>query len=297
GQREIDVEVRGVIDCKEHFVFIECKDWKRPIDIQEIDKLDSKRCDLSADAVMIYSNSGFTKRALRKAERVGIDAVSAIASGNQLIRAVIERELVAKKLSVDSWSVTLYPAPENEQNCPEPWDPRTLRYDGLPFVNWLTKLSKDLLRKYEEESKIVEIVALKRYTPFTLEDVPVILRGFRVEMICSRKWLSQTVREDVSLGMYDHIKRRLIVPNKQFWSIGVINEEAWEEMGIDGEPEVWTKPLEEDSFQLNLTLFNPIAGFKNEGIPLIDDLINERRTDFDSAEDLRQIRNERTGSL
>ena len=96
GKREVDVEVRGTVEGKPHFIQIECKDWKAPVDIQAIDNLDSKRRDISADAAILYSNSGFTKKALRKAERIGIGAVSAISYGNKLVRPVIERELIAK---------------------------------------------------------------------------------------------------------------------------------------------------------------------------------------------------------
>ena len=138
----------------------------------------------------------------------------------------------------------------------------------------------DLLEKHEGEYQIIELAAFKRVTPFTLEGVPVALRGFRIEMTCSRKWLSQTVREDVSLGVYDHITRRLTVPSKQFWSMGWIDQEAWQEITIDGEPEEWTKPLEPGSFRLNLILFDPIEGFKDEETPPIDDLISERRIDL-----------------
>ena len=280
GNREVDVEVRGTVDGNPHFIHIECKDWNKPVDIQEIDKLDSKRRDLLADAAMIYSNSGFTKKALRKAERLGIDAVSAIAAGNQRVRTVIERELVVKALSVDTFQMSIYPNPESDSNIPDAWDYRTLRYDGLPVANWLAELSRELLRRHEGESKIVEIAAFKRETPFALDGTPIILRGFRVQMCCSRKWLSQTVREDVSLGVYNHITRRLTVPNKQFLSMGWIDQEAWRELDIDDEPEQWTKPLEPGSFRLNLILFKPIPRMEEEGVPPIDDLIGDRRTDL-----------------
>ncbi len=281
GNREVDVEVRGTVDGTGHFVLIECKDWNRSVDIQEIDKLDSKRHDLAADSAMIYSNSGFSKKALRKAERLGIDAVSAMAEGNQLVRPVLERELVVKALSVDSWNMTLYPSGGSDCKFPKPWDARTLRYEGLPVVNWLKNTSGDLLRKYEAERKIIETAAFKTEIRFTLEETPVLLRGIRVKMKCSRKWLSQTVREDVSLGVYNHITRRLTVPNKEYLSIGWIDQEAWQEMKIDGKPEQWTEPLEPGSFRLNLTLLRPIVGIEGEGTPPIDDLIGDQRTDFE----------------
>ena len=54
------VDVRGAVVGRPHLVIMECMDCKRPVDVQEIDKLDSKRRDLSAAAAIICSNSGFT---------------------------------------------------------------------------------------------------------------------------------------------------------------------------------------------------------------------------------------------
>ena len=67
GQREVDVEVRSRPPNSPWFLLIECKDWKKPVRIGEIDKLESKSRDLGADETMICSNIGFTKDALRKA--------------------------------------------------------------------------------------------------------------------------------------------------------------------------------------------------------------------------------------
>jgi hypothetical protein len=53
------------------FILIECKDWRNPVGIGAIGELDSKRRDLHADRTIIYSNSGFTTGALRKAARIG----------------------------------------------------------------------------------------------------------------------------------------------------------------------------------------------------------------------------------
>lgn len=271
GDREVDVEVRGTVDGKNHFVLIECKDWKRPVDVQAIDQLESKRHDLFADAAIIYSNSGFTKKALRKASRVGIDAASALSEGNRMVRGVLERELVAKSLSVDSWSAALKLSTEGGQLLRDGWDIKSLRYKELYVVNWLCELSSKLLCEYEGKRKIVYTVIFKMDTLFTLDHEPILLSGLRVYMTCSRKWLSQIVRTDVSLGSYNHTTGRLLIPDQQYYSLGWISQNAWEEMNIDGEPEEWSKPLEPGDFRFNFTLMNPIAPVEGENAPAIDD--------------------------
>jgi len=56
GRRELDVEIRGIIDGEDQFVVIECKDWNVAIDIGVVDALDSKRRDIDADYALIFSN-------------------------------------------------------------------------------------------------------------------------------------------------------------------------------------------------------------------------------------------------
>ena len=92
--------------------------------------------------------------------------------------------------------------------------------------------------------------------------------------------MSQTVREDVSLGVYNHITRRLTVPNKQAWSMGVIDQEAWQKVECDEDPEEWTRPVEPGCFRVDLTLMNPVPSIQEEDTPPIDELIGDRRTDL-----------------
>lgn len=275
GNREVDIEVRGAVDGKNHFVLIECKDWKRPIDVQAVDALDSKRRDLHADAAILYGNLGFSKMALRKAMRVGIEALSAVAEGNKLVKVELWREVVAKLLSVDCYNFRVYPSPESQLPFSEQWDVKNLYYDGFPVLNWLSEMSKDLLYKHEGQQKVIYTAAFKSDTPFTLQCVPVSLLGLRLEMTCSRKWLSQISRVDASLGSYNHITRRVIIPALQSFYPFTIDMEAWKEMDVDVEPEYWSRPLEPDSFEIYTVLHKLIMPIKGEATPPLSELIGD----------------------
>jgi hypothetical protein len=143
GKRDLDVVVRGTVEGVPFFVQIECKDWSEPVGIAVVDALDSKRRDLGADKAIIYSNSGFTEPALRKASRVGIDMASALKAGDELIRVTIQKHLVAKRLSIDTMRVVLHPRPGPE--LPDSWSKRvglrvlannnsTACHFGEPFI-------------------------------------------------------------------------------------------------------------------------------------------------------------------
>ncbi|GIW67652.1 MAG: hypothetical protein KatS3mg096_520 [Candidatus Parcubacteria bacterium] len=86
GCRDIDVEVRGNLHNGKKFLFIECKDWNKPVGICVLDIVDSKSRDLNADEVIVFSNSGFTKEALNKALRLNIKLCSALKNNSSDVK-------------------------------------------------------------------------------------------------------------------------------------------------------------------------------------------------------------------
>src|SRR5690242_6846609 len=68
-QRQIDVLVR-----KDNFItLIECRLHKSPQDVKWIEELIGRQVSLRADAIIAVSSSGFTKGAIAKAKRFGIN--------------------------------------------------------------------------------------------------------------------------------------------------------------------------------------------------------------------------------
>ncbi|MGV7671479.1 restriction endonuclease [Mycobacterium kansasii] len=56
--------------------FIECRDWKRPQNVQWVEQARTKFDDLGANVKILVSSSGFTKTALAKAARLGIKTIT-----------------------------------------------------------------------------------------------------------------------------------------------------------------------------------------------------------------------------
>jgi hypothetical protein len=74
--REIDILIEDEINGHPVKLAVECRDYAKPQDKTWIDELIGKYRDLKVDKVVAVSSSGFTKGALRKAEEVGIRALS-----------------------------------------------------------------------------------------------------------------------------------------------------------------------------------------------------------------------------
>ncbi len=104
GRLDMDVSIEGQINGRAVRVVIECKDFDLrktgPVGRPFVDALYSKRHDLGVDAAFICSNSGFTSDALSKARRKGIGMISVLASGDERVKAIIEKEIYFRNLSV-----------------------------------------------------------------------------------------------------------------------------------------------------------------------------------------------------
>lgn len=100
----------------------------------------------------------------------------------------------------------------------------------------------------------------------------------RVFLECSRSWVSQTVREDVTLGLYDHVRKTVTIPNKQGYYLGWIDREAW--LPFDGVAE--EQQLAPNSFSLNLTLLNPLPAIDDSGAPNLDAIILEQEVKLET---------------
>lgn len=277
GQRDIDVSVRGTRNGKPYFALVECKDWKRKVGIAVVDALHSKSHDLEADLSVIYSNSGFTGSAYRKATRLGISLCSAMKAGDRRVRIVVERDFRAHLLAVDRYSVRTdwRDAPANLA----PFAPTDIAYGGNPLLNWLSEKSRAVLSEHAGRPYVYARYVFKEELEFTVHGAPVKVTGIALEMNCSSGWVRQSLRENVSLGSYDFIKRQVIIPDKQYWSLGPVDNEAW----VPCEPPPPDVALEPNSFRLHLTLLRPIAPIVGASTPPLDDHVAGSDVSFERA--------------
>jgi hypothetical protein len=272
GAREVDVSVRGYIDGKQTFILIECKDWKKDVGIEEIDALDSKRHDVGADITMIVSNGGFTAPALLKAQRKEIMCFSALAEGNDIVRFILNREFLAKQLSIESYSLKI----DSDRELPQDLKIEEVEYHDRPLAAWLRDRSMRLLRENELAAIIHHHVTFKQPVQFSRHGHPVFLRAMELDLECKRFWLVQTIREDVSRGFYDHLKHVTIIPDKELLSMQ-FDPQKWQKITQDGIEAYW--PM----LGFNMVLFNPIFGTVDGAPPPLDEFIDKEDTAVEAA--------------
>lgn len=273
GRRDMDVAVRGTNEGRPHLTLIECKDWRVPVGIGVIDSLDSKRRDLDAAAAVVFSNSRFTEDAERKAARIGISLAAALRSGDPTVRVQIWKEFIARSRSVDHWSIVVFP--NNGENLNDSYSPYGVTFDSKPVVNWLRSESRTLLMQATSESGKFEVIAKYGLRPgavFKIGSESVVLKAFAVKLECSDGFARQTVREDVSLGSYDFLTGRVIVPDQQTYMLGLFDNSAWETCLIAPDD----RELEPSTFRIDVTLLRFVQPILGAEAPELEDVIVNR---------------------
>lgn len=279
GERDMDVEVRGTLSGATHFILIECKDHARPIGIGFVDAFESKIRDLTPDRAIMFSNSGFTRDALKKANRVGIEMASAMKARDDTVKIQIHREVVARRLTLTFGTASLFPFDEHLNEMEDKWKVEDLLFDGLPAIRWISEKMKRVASEHDAANKIWFLCTFRHEPRWSYHGQRLKVGALKFHFTVQKDWVAQTVKIDVSLGFYDHLKKRVIVPNEQWYMLGVIDNEAWKETDKEWEH----GEMDPNSFRLDFTMTRSNLQNSPGPPPKVDEVIAESRVDVESV--------------
>ena len=277
GERDMDVEVRGTLNGVPHFILVECKDHKRPIGIGLVDAFESKIRDLKPDRAIMFSNSGFTRDGLKKANRVGIEMASAMQATSNTIKFEVHREVVARRLTLTFGTVFLFPFDGHVHLIEANWKIGDLLFDELPVIHWIREKMKLVASEQDTATKLWFLCTFRDEPRWSYHGQPLKVGGLKFWFTVQRDWVAQTVKSEVSLGYYDHLKNRIVVPSQQWYTPGMIDNEGWEETDKEWEQ----GEMEPNTFCLNLTIIRSKLPNSPELPPKVDDLVAESRVDVE----------------
>jgi hypothetical protein len=277
GERDMDVEVRGTLKGVAHFILVECKDHARPIGIGLIDSFESKIRDLKCDRAIMFSNSGFTRDALKKANRVGIEMASAMKANDDKVKIKVHSDVVARRLTLNFGTVFLYPFDGYPHEIPENWKVEDLLFDGISIIHWFSERMEQIALEYDSATKIWFLCTFKHEPRWSYRGQSLMVGGLKFHFTVEKDWVAQTVKTNVSLGYYDHLKKSVVVPDKQRYALGWIDNEAW-----DTTDQMWAHgKLEPNTFRWNFTVIRSQLPKPPGQIPKVDELIVESRVDVE----------------
>jgi Restriction endonuclease len=277
GERDMDVEVRGMLNSIPHFILVECKDHARPIGIGFVDAFESKIRDLKPDRAILFSNSGFTRDALKKAKRVGIEMASAMKAKDDTIKIGVHSEVVAQRLTLTFETATLYPFDGHPHEIEEEWKVEDLLFDRLPVIYWISEKMTLVASEHDTANKIWFLCTFRHEPRWSYHGQSLMVGGLKFYFTVERDWVVQTVKTDVSLGYYDHLKKSVVIPNRQLYTLEMIDNEAWDETDKEWEH----GEMEPNTVRLDLTMIRSNLLNSPEQIPKVDELIAESRVDVE----------------
>lgn len=105
--RQIDILIEMKIGQFDVSIVIDCKDYKKPVDIKEVEAFIPMIEDLSATKGAIISGSGFTQGAIQRARDAGVDTYSLVATGDHPWAKLLSIPALVRDLSLTNYSFTL----------------------------------------------------------------------------------------------------------------------------------------------------------------------------------------------
>jgi len=138
------------------------------------------------------------------------------------------------------------------------------------FVAWLRDRSNKLLQENEFASVIHQRLIFKQPVEFMRLGESLSLRGIERHLECRRSWWVQTIREDVSHGLYDHLKQEVLIPDKEFWSLQ-FDSRNWQEITLENEDDVELREPPPGTLQFHMVLFNLIFDSVHMPAPPLDE--------------------------
>jgi hypothetical protein len=164
---------------------------------------------------------------------MNIQAVSALLHGDSLIHAQINEKWLAEGPRLSTFNVALVrPLGAPEDTMPPTWSVEDLTYQGKSLYNWISKESV----KWVEWSKpnpgyfSVEYVFNEK-TKFSIFDNLYKPIGLYFTFETRRHWRYFIVRGDASIGFYDYLEGRIVIPHGEHFVFALTpTEECFDEM-------------------------------------------------------------------
>lgn len=276
GRRDMDVKVRGHVNGEEYSILVECKDYNPnttgPVGIAYVDALDSKRQDLSMDAAMICSNSGYTAGALRKARRKGIGLISIIKAGDKRVKNEITEVFYKRKIKPGDLNISF----RFKQEGPSELVLENVTFEGLKVVNWIyNQMFLIAFANPCESETFYSTYNFKVPTEIDFGGTPFEVIGIDFDFHVETQWFEDIHVIDASLGIYDYIRNKIKIGGSGpvQYSVRDVNPD---ELGapidfVPDEQDLGTGLLPGE-VQVQIALYQSNIPDENE-IPKLDELI------------------------
>ena len=150
-----------------------------------------------------------------------------------------------------------------------------MTFDGLPVIHWLSEKMKAIATEHDDAKRLTFTCTFRHEPRWACRGQQLNVGALQFRFTCKKDWVSQTVNPNVSLGYYDHARGTVVVPAKQWYAHGVIDNEAWKETDQEWE----SGEMEPNTFRISLTVTRSNLPNTPGEPPKVDELIAEQKVE------------------
>ncbi len=161
----------------------------------------------------------------------------------------------------------------SRSRVPENYNPNDIKYEQLPVVNWLFEKYLLLVELNQNAKTINAFYKFKEPVTFDFGTVSLLVSAYELSLQVKTVWMSQIITVDASVGIYDFIQHRTIMPpgQQQYILNGVDFDKG---KPIDFIPVEKPREMNENRFYLSV-IKNGISKIEGVGTPDLDSLVGE----------------------
>lgn len=134
--RQVDVSIRKNVGQFELLVILDCKDHRRPLDVNDVGQFMELAQDVGAHKAAMVAANGFSDTAKRRAQDAGIELYRVVDTGDHDWKSIVELPALIELTGVTKFSLSFSAAGGEPFEPPDTEDLRALMLfdqQGLPF--------------------------------------------------------------------------------------------------------------------------------------------------------------------
>ncbi len=179
-----------------------------------------------------------------------------------------------KEIFIEDCKSTCHYLDKSSANrIPQKYNPNDIKYEQLPIVNWLVEKYPSLVALNQNAKTINAFYKFKEPVIFDFGTVGLLVNAYEISLQIKTVWMSQIISIDASVGIYDFIQHKTIMPpGQQQYKLNGVDFDKWKP--IDFIP--LEKQLEMNENMISLSLMkNGISRIEGAGTPNLDSLVGE----------------------
>jgi hypothetical protein len=144
-------------------------------------------------------------------------------------------------------------------------------------THWISEKMKFVAVEHDEAERLSFLCTFRHEPRWAYRGQPINVGALVFKFTCEKDWVSQKVKTDVTLGYFDHLHGRVVLPDQQGYMLGMIERDGWKETDQQWEH----GDMQPNTFRLDITITQSNLPNSPGEPPKVNELIAEYQVDLE----------------